>query len=375
MLERNSLASSKKSEEITNLQEKLLKEVENIGSNSIFKKDNDLLSEYIEISKEIKTMSRRRNNYLNEDIEQLLEMDLLEADDPEMEDESDELGSLLDAEGLDSDEMNTEMDMDMDMDMDLPDGRGEEELMDLLTNAKESIEGAMDAAEQMMGEGGDDSEGMDSEGMDSEGMDSPMEEEDDLIEIDENVLKAEIARMRNARQISESDRPSKAKNDASKKPKISDIDNNSPSEDDSESDSKKVKNEAAKLTRENRMLESKLDDYRKAMDNLQNQLNEMNLFNAKLLYANKLMQNKNLSNNQQKKIVESLDEAKTINEAKLLFESLSKSLTKTKPNRSLNESSSRRVLSSGSKAVGSAQPKGTSNVALNRWALLAGIKQ
>ena len=206
-----------------------------------------------------------------------------------------------------------------------------------------------------------------------EGMDSPVEEEDDLIEIDENVLRAEIARMRNARRISESDN-----NQKSVKP-AKETNKNATKADqagqDKEQSEDVTQSEAAKLTRENRMLESKLDDYRKAMDNLQNQLNEMNLFNAKLLYANKLMQNKNLSNNQQKKIVESLDEAKTINEAKLLFESLSKSLTKVKPNRKLNESSSRRVLSSGSKAVGSAQPKGTSNVALDRWALLAGINQ
>ena len=37
----------------------------------------------------------------------------------------------------------------------------------------------------------------------------------------------------------------------------------------------------------------------------------MNLFNAKLLFANKLMQNRGLSTKQQRAIVEALDKAST----------------------------------------------------------------
>ena len=56
----------------------------------------------------------------------------------------------------------------------------------------------------------------------------------------------------------------------------------------------------------------------------------MNLFNAKLLYANKLMQNKNLNARQQRTIVEALDSAKTLREAKLLYKSLSTGISKGK---------------------------------------------
>ena len=45
---------------------------------------------------------------------------------------------------------------------------------------------------------------------------------------------------------------------------------------------------------------------------LQKQLKEMNLFNAKLLYVNKLMQNRNVTQKQQRAIVEALDNAKTV---------------------------------------------------------------
>jgi hypothetical protein len=102
----------------------------------------------------------------------------------------------------------------------------------------------------------------------------------------------------------------------------------------------------------------------------------MNLFNAKLLYANKLMQNRDLSIKQQRNIVESLDEAKTLGEAKILFESLSKSqvTSKRRSGGNLTESTNRRRLSSASSAVRSGQPINES-VALDRWATLAGIKK
>ena len=56
------------------------------------------------------------------------------------------------------------------------------------------------------------------------------------------------------------------------------------------------------------------------------ELQESNLFNAKLLYVNKLMQQHDLNSKQQRAIVEALDNAKTHREAKLLYTSLTESL-------------------------------------------------
>lgn len=114
-------------------------------------------------------------------------------------------------------------------------------------------------------------------------------------------------------------------------------------------------------------------EYKKAAQQLQGQLVEMNLFNAKLLYANKLMQNKNLNLKQQRAIVEALDNAKTLREAKLLYKSLSESLARRgQASGSLSESVNRTVGSS-SRSTRSAQP--TSNgVEVDRWAVLAGIR-
>ena len=101
---------------------------------------------------------------------------------------------------------------------------------------------------------------------------------------------------------------------------------------------------------------------------LRKQLHEMNVFNAKLLFANKLMQNRDLTKKQQRAIVEALDSAKTVNEAKLLYKSLSASVNQ---NATLSESKNR-LLASSSRSTRSASPA-SNGVDGDRWALLAGL--
>jgi hypothetical protein len=103
---------------------------------------------------------------------------------------------------------------------------------------------------------------------------------------------------------------------------------------------------------------------------LKKQLQEMNLFNAKLLFANKLMQNRDLSTKQQRAIVEALDKASNIREAKLLYKSLSNSLNR-RSGTTLNESH-RRLLGSSSKPTRSGSPA-NNGAGADRWAVLAGI--
>ena len=122
--------------------------------------------------------------------------------------------------------------------------------------------------------------------------------------------------------------------------------------------------------RAERSTQRQLNEYKKAAHALKSQLTEMNLFNAKLLYANKLMQNRNLTQKQQRAIVEALDNAKTLREAKLLYQSLTKSLNKV-PRKNLNEGSLR-TLGSSSKSTRSGAPA-NSGVEVDRWATLAGL--
>ena len=122
---------------------------------------------------------------------------------------------------------------------------------------------------------------------------------------------------------------------------------------------------ARRAVRNNRPTASARENVR-----LKKQLQEMNLFNAKLLFANKLMQNRGLSTKQQRAIVEALDKASTIKEAKLLYSTLSKSLQR-RSGRTLSEGSSR-LLSSSSRSTRSAAPA-KSGVEVDRWAVLAGL--
>lgn len=123
--------------------------------------------------------------------------------------------------------------------------------------------------------------------------------------------------------------------------------------------------------RKNRALTRQLVEYKKAVGSLRTQLTEMNLFNAKLLYANKLMQNRNVTPKQQRAIVEALDKAKTLREAKLLYQSLTASLKKgTTTGRSLTES---RALRGGSSSKSTRSAGAKSGVEVDRWAVLAGL--
>ena len=124
----------------------------------------------------------------------------------------------------------------------------------------------------------------------------------------------------------------------------------------------------------NRLLNKKLAAATKKLASAQRELKESNVLNTKLVYVNKLMQNYELNTKQQRAIVEALDNAKTLREAKLLYVSLTESLKKgqstSKGKRTMTESVNR--TSSASKSVQSSAPA-KNDTELGRWAVLAGI--
>jgi len=130
-------------------------------------------------------------------------------------------------------------------------------------------------------------------------------------------------------------------------------------------------NEAVRqLRRQNRAQAEKLNKYRGAVNSLREQLEDLNLFNAKLLYVNKLLQNKSLNESQKKSVIKALDAAKSLTEAKSLY----KSLTETFSRGSRKTISESRVLGSSSRATTSSQSSATStNSELGRWQRLAGL--
>lgn len=387
----------------------IVSEIKNIKSNSIIKKDKTILKEYYNLLKELNNMSTRRNRkqrYLDESLEDLLEMNLFEADEdddedmdadapksPESEEGDEDLMSGLDLDDKDSDEGDSDDDMpELDSDEDAavsPDTTVQDlaRMAGLMDSDEEGSDDELELEgffESDMSEEDDLEDGMhELDELDAEmsyemhaGADEDVDEIEEMmesrrgdrvLEIDENMLRREIGRMKAIREGEAKDMASHFGGGSLEGEAFVDgVELNKLHE---------MRNKAAKVVRKNRMLESKLAQYKKALRGMKGQLQEMNLFNAKLLYANKLMQNRDLSIKQQRHVVESLDEAKTLGEAKILFESLSKSLvsSRSRSSSNLNEST-RRTLNASSAPVRSAQTRNES-VALDRWATLAGIKK
>ena len=124
--------------------------------------------------------------------------------------------------------------------------------------------------------------------------------------------------------------------------------------------------------RQNASLENKLTKYRSAVNTLREQLEELNLFNAKLLYVNKLLQNKSISESQKRSVVKALDAAKDLREAKVLYKSLTESFSQGSSSKggTLTESVRRGGSSRTTKSASSTNASGE----VDRWARLAGLK-
>jgi hypothetical protein len=80
--------------------------------------------------------------------------------------------------------------------------------------------------------------------------------------------------------------------------------------------------EAKKVNAYVNKLHTEIKAYRKAIKQLQNEFTDVNLFNAKLIYANKVLRTPGLTKDQKHGIVERFDDASTINEVKIIFKSL-----------------------------------------------------
>mgnify|MGYP003649238003 FL=1 len=105
-------------------------------------------------------------------------------------------------------------------------------------------------------------------------------------------------------------------------------------------------------------------------------MEEVNLSNARLLYANRVLQDPSLNEQQKNKIVEMVGKSRSVEEAEMLFETLQKTMAgnfSKKAPQSLSEAVSKRssVILSGRQP---AEATDKSPV-LNRWATLAGINE
>ena len=115
--------------------------------------------------------------------------------------------------------------------------------------------------------------------------------------------------------------------------------------------------------------EEEMDEMKKEVEELKNELNEVNLLNAKLLYVNKIFRSRSLTESQKVKVLSTFDKASSVKEVKLVYETITESLT---PSKVVNENkgSASRPIGGSSK---NSQPILEANDQVRRWQKLAGI--
>jgi hypothetical protein len=121
---------------------------------------------------------------------------------------------------------------------------------------------------------------------------------------------------------------------------------------------------------------AELNEAYKTIRSLQKTINEVNLLNAKLLFANKLFRAHTMTNEQKVKVIETLDRTKSVREVKLVYSTLAENFKYSTSNKSTKKSISEGIAS---KVTKSTKPTSTKAVIAestqisDRFKKLAGI--
>ena len=145
---------------------------------------------------------------------------------------------------------------------------------------------------------------------------------------------------------------------------------------DSEEEAEEEEEESVKPEEDESEVVAENKEFRKTIEFLREQLNEVNLLNAKLLYTNKLFKANGLNNAQKMKVIEAFDLTKSIREVKITYAAMTEALNLNKP-----AVSKTAVITEGlsSKSIGSTKPSvanvivADANDMATRFQKLAGI--
>jgi hypothetical protein len=104
-----------------------------------------------------------------------------------------------------------------------------------------------------------------------------------------------------------------------------------------------MKKAQEELVFENKDLKTKITQMAELLGQAKDNLQEVNVSNARLLYTNRVLRNTSLNERQKTKIVEAISKAGSVKEAKTIFESLESTVASTPSRRpqSLSEAISR----------------------------------
>jgi hypothetical protein len=251
-----------------------------------------------------------------------------------------------------------------------------------LTESEDEF-GAEDAAEDAAEFGGEEAPAM-------EGEEEEMGEDELDLESIIRELEAQIAGEEGEEEAPEMEVPAEAPameaEEAPMAPEAPAADAVAPEADDEEIDLDEIlremgygeeeAEEEAPAVAANEALKAELEEAMAVIKSLKGTINEVNLLNAKLLYANKLFRGYNLTNEQKVKVVENLDRTTSVREVKLVYATLSESMKFTGTERKV---AAKKTVTEGfaSKVQASTAPKkeiiSESNDLANRFKQLAGI--
>jgi len=205
------------------------------------------------------------------------------------------------------------------------------------------------------------------------------EEDEEEIDLDETNLAAVIAEMLGADDESEED-------DSDEEEVVEEA----VEEEDTEGEEAiaELQKESKLLTRKNtsllkeqtrtekkvHLLKEKVDKYGTVITKLKTKLNESNLTNAKLLYQNRILNSVSLNERQKDKIVEAISNATTVEEAKLIFETLQSAVGVSKKKHKRPESLNEVVTRSSSAFIPRKEVQPKADAFSERMKRLAGLK-
>jgi len=240
-------------------------------------------------------------------------------------------GSVEDPTNADDAEISEEDEMESDEDeMEDEDGMDDEDELDLESIIRE-LEMGMEDEEEIS-----------EEEMESE-EEMAMEDEEEVVDIESDEMEDHDAEMHDEEEIEEGD-------DMDDEIDLDEILREMGYGDDAD----EVNEEEEEEEEEVSTADADLEEAYSTIKTLQSTINEVNLLNAKLLYANRLFRGYNLTNEQKTKVVENLDRTSSVREVKLVFATLAESMdftgTKKKTKKVVVESTS-------SKKVNSTAPK------------------
>ncbi len=136
---------------------------------------------------------------------------------------------------------------------------------------------------------------------------------------------------------------------------------------------KSVQKENKQITTQNQKILEENSKLMEAVEFLNNKLQETNLANAKLLYINQTQGNASLNERQKEKIVEAISKSDSIEEAKVIYETLQSTVgeVKTSMPKSLSEAINKR---SSLMVPGKREQQNSGSPLYERMQRLAGIR-